>query len=177
MKKLIIIIIAIFILFFVYNNEKVDASVVIPDGAIRVRVIANSNTLWDQSMKMKVKEYIEDHLSILLVGVDDIDEAREIISDNIIRLNDDIDKLFLDNDYDMDFNINFGDNYFPNKEYRGVVYNEGVYESLVVTIGSGEGDNWWCVLFPPLCLLESDGEDVSDVVYRSWIVEMIDRIF
>ena len=68
------------------NNEKVDATVVIPEGAIRVRVIANSNTIEDQSMKMKVKKYIEDNLSVLLVDVKDIDEARGIINDNIYSI-------------------------------------------------------------------------------------------
>lgn len=168
---------AIMILFFVYSNEKVDASVVIPDGAIRVRVIANSNTIYDQNMKMKVKSYIEDNLSILLLNVDTVDEARDIINNNIDSLNDGIEEMFSNNDYNMDFKINFGDNYFPDKEYRGINYNEGVYESLVVTIGEGVGDNWWCVLFPPLCLLETSEEGVSDVEYRSWVVKMIDRIF
>jgi len=177
MKKFILVIMAIMILFFVYNNEKVDAEVVIPDGAIRVRVIANSNTIYDQNMKMKVKSYIEENLSVLLLGVETVQEARSIINDNMDSLNSNIEKIFFDNDYNMDFKINFGDNYFPDKEYKGVIYDEGVYESLVVTIGEGVGDNWWCVLFPPLCLLETSEEGVSDVEYRSWVVQMIDRIF
>ena len=119
----------------------------------------------------------EENLSVLLFGVDTVEEAREIINDNIDSLNSNIEKMFSDNDYNMDFKINFGDNYFPNKEYKGVIYDEGVYESLVVTIGEGVGDNWWCVLFPPLCLLETSEEEVSDVEYRSWVVQMIDRIF
>ena len=77
----------------------------------------------------------------------------------------------------MDYKINFGNNYFPDKEFKGVVYKEGEYESLVVTIGKGEGDNWWCVLFPPLCLLEGSDNNSSDVEYRSWVKDMLDRIF
>ena len=164
-------------MLLVYSNNKVDAEVVIPDGAIRVRVIANSNSLYDQSMKMKVKEYIENNLSILLLDVTDIDEARGIINSNIDSLNNGIDKIFLDNNYSMDYRVNFGNNYFPDKEYKGVVYKEGEYESLVVTIGKGEGDNWWCVLFPPLCLLEGKENNSNDVEYRSWVKDMIDRIF
>ena len=177
MRKYLFIIIAILVLFFVYSNNRVDAEVVIPDGAIRVRVIANSNTVKDQSMKMLVKEYIEDHLSVLLLDVQDIEEARNIIEDNIDDLNEEIDRIFLEHEYYVDYDIHFGDNYFPSKEYRGISYDEGVYESLVVTIGSGEGDNWWCVLFPPLCLLETDESESSDVEYRSWVMDMLDRIF
>ena len=164
-------------MLLVYSKTLVDALVVIPDGAIRVRVIANSNSLYDQSMKMKVKEYIENNLSVLLLDVTDIDEARGIINSNIDSLNNGIDKIFLDNDYNMNYRVNFGNNYFPDKEYKGVIYKEGEYESLVVTIGEGEGDNWWCVLFPPLCLLEGNENNSNDVEYRSWVKDMIDRIF
>ncbi len=177
MKKYILVVIAIFILFFVYIREQVDAEVVIPDGAIRVRVIANSNTIRDQSMKMLVKEYIEDNLSILLLDVDTTSEARDIIYDNIDDLNDHIQEIFLEHGYDMDYEVLFGDNYFPNKEYKGVIYYAGEYESLVVTIGEGQGDNWWCVLFPPLCLLDRTGKEAEDVEYRSWVMDMLDRIF
>ena len=108
MKKVILVILALVILFLVYNNEKVDATVVIPEGAIRVRVIANSNTIEDQSMKMKVKKYIEDNLSVLLVDVKDIDEARGIINDNIDLLKTNIDDIFVENDYNMTYDVNFG---------------------------------------------------------------------
>ena len=61
----------------------------------------------------------------------------------------------------------------PEKEYKGTTYEEGYYESLVITLGSGEGDNWWCVLFPPLCLLEA--EDSDDVEYTSYVKELVDK--
>ena len=73
----------------------------------------------------------------------------------------------------MGYDINFGYNYFPEKEYKGVKYNEGYYESLLVTLGEGKGDNWWCVLFPPLCLIEAD--ESSDVEYRSIIEEILEK--
>ena len=64
-------------------------------------------------------------------------------------------------------------NYFPSKEYKGVKYEEGYYESLVITLGKGEGDNWWCVLFPPLCLIE--GEEDTEVEYKSIVMEILDK--
>ena len=175
MRKYIFIIISLIIIFFVYSNNKVDAQVIIPDGAIRVRVIANSNTIKDQSMKMLVKEYIEENLSVLLLNVNDIDDARDIINNNIDSLNYNINKIFSNHDYNMEYKINFGNNYFPDKEYRGVIYSSGEYESLVVTIGSGEGDNWWCVLFPPLCLLEATEDNYDDITYTTYIKEIIDK--
>lgn len=178
MKKIIFFVIVFLMFIFLYIN--VNASVddiVIPDAAIRVRVIANSNSLYDQSMKMKVKNYIEKNLSVKLLDVDNVDAARNIIKDNIESLNKDIKNIFNDNDYNYDFIVHFGDNYFPSKEYRGVSYKSGNYESLVVTIGDGNGDNWWCVLFPPLCLLEGEENGVDDVEYQFFIEKIIRKYF
>ena len=57
----------------------------------------------------------------------------------------------------------------------GITYNEGYYESIVISIGEAEGDNWWCVLFPNLCLV--DLENNNDTEYKSWVVETINKIF
>ena len=178
MRKLILFILTVIVAFFVYVNVNADiGEIVIPEAAIRVRVIANSNTLYDQSMKMKVKAMIEKNISPLLIGVDNVSVARSIIRDNLDILESDIEAFFVNEDYDKDFIINFGDNYFPEKDYRGVHYDEGEYESLVVTIGEGVGDNWWCVLFPPLCLLEASESDVDDTEYQFFVAEMLEKIF
>ena len=175
MKKIIFIILLIILSVFVYVN--VNAEVIIPDSAIRVRVVPNSNSIKDQDMKEKVKNYVSNYMSIKLNGIDNVDEARNIINNNLVELNKDIRNIFDKNNYDMDFKINFGSNYFPNKVYKGVIYNEGDYESLVVYIGRAKGDNWWCVLFPPLCLLEADENETGEVEYRSFVRDMIDKIF
>ena len=178
MKKFILIILTVIVAFLVYVNVNADVGeIVIPEAAIRVRVIANSNSIDDQSMKMKVKAMIEKNISPLLVGVDNVEDARTIIRDNLDSLESDIEAFFINEDYDKDFVISFGDNYFPEKDYRGVHYDEGEYESLVVTIGEGVGDNWWCVLFPPLCLLEADESNVDDTEYQFFVAEMLGKIF
>ena len=176
LKKVIFVVIVLILALFVYINVNAD-EIVIPDAAIRVRVIANSNSIYDQRMKMKVKEYVESYIYPKIVDANTIEEARSIINNNIDGLNDGIDRLFNDNNYNMKYNINFGYNYFPSKEYKGVNYKEGEYESLVVTIGHGDGDNWWCVLFPPLCLLEGDDSNTSDVEYKFFVKEILNKIF
>jgi stage II sporulation protein R len=175
MKKIIFVILIIIISIFVYIN--VNAEVIIPGDAIRVRVVPNSNSVVDQNMKEKVKNYVSNYMTLKLDGVTNVDEARGIISDSLDELNSDIEKIFNDNGYDMDFNVSFGENHFPDKIYKGVVYNEGDYESLVVYIGEAKGDNWWCVLFPPLCLLEADEADTGEVEYKTIVGEVIDKIF
>ena len=173
MKK-IIIILTIITSFLIYNTIK-EQEIIIPDTSIRLRVIPNSNSILDQNMKNKVKQYLEKNTYILLENANDISTARKIINDNVSNLYIAISDIFKENNYNMKYDINFGYNYFPEKEYRKVKYKEGYYESIVITIGEGKGDNWWCVLFPNLCLV--DLENISDVEYKSWIEEKINKIF
>ena len=83
----------------------------------------------------------------------------------------------IDNNIKENYTINYGSNYFPEKEYKGVKYEEGEYESLVVTLGDGAGENFWCVLFPPLCLLEGEENEKDNIEYSSFIKEVIDKYF
>lgn len=176
MKKIIFVVITIMVAILVYVNVNAD-EIVIPESAIRVRVIADSNTIVDQSMKMKVKELVDKTISSALIDVDNVNDARDVINSNIEQLENEIKLLFKDNGYDKDFIIHFGDNYFPEKDYKGIHYQAGAYESLVVTIGEGEGDNWWCVLFPPLCLLEAEENEAGEAEYQFFVKKMLDKIF
>ena len=171
--KIYLLLFALIFFFYSYLSNSVVYSLKIPDKAIRIRIIPNSNSDFDQSMKLKVKEKLEITIFDLLKNVSTYDEARDIIKNNLNLIDKDIDKVFADNNYDMDYSVNYGFNYFPSKEYKGIKYEEGYYESLLVTLGKGEGDNWWCVLFPPLCLIE--GEESSEIEYKSFIKEILEK--
>ena len=173
-RKLILIILTIVTIYVVYNNVKAE-EIVIPNTAIRLRVIPNSNNLLDQEMKGKVKEYLEKNLYKNFANVNNIEEARTIINNNIPKIEEDIIIIFNENNYDMNFKVKYGNNYFPEKEYKGITYKEGYYESLVVEIGEAKGDNFWCVLFPSLCLLET--EETTEVEYKLGVLELINKIF
>lgn len=174
MKKTLFIIISIIITYVIIGNVVV-ANNIIPDDAIRIRIIPNSNSEYDQNIKYKVKETIENDMKNLLTNVKNIDDARNIIKNNLDGIQDNISKTLQKNDYDLPFNVNFGFNYFPKKEFKGIVYKEGYYESVVVTLGSGLGDNWWCVLFPPLCMIEA--EESTDLEYTTMVKSIIDKYF
>ena len=174
MKKTLFIIISIIIIYVIIGNVVV-ANNIIPDDAIRIRIIPNSNSEYDQSIKYKVKETIQNDMKNLLTNVKNIDDARNIIKNNLDGIQDNISKTLQKNDYDLPFNVNFGFNYFPKKEFKGIVYKEGYYESVVVTLGSGLGDNWWCVLFPPLCVIEA--EESTDLEYTTMVKSIIDKYF
>ena len=172
MKKTIFIFLGIILVYIIIGNI-VSANNLIPDDAIRIRIIPNSNSTYDQDMKAKVKEEVKISMYNLLKDVKGSNEAKQIIMSNLDLIDSSITTLFTKENYNQNYSVNYGLNYFPEKEYKGIKYNEGYYESLVVTIGEGKGDNWWCVLFPPLCLLEA--EDSTDVEYTSFVKEMLDK--
>ena len=173
MKKILIVLVVL-TMFLIYNEVK-EKPIIIPDTAIRLRVIPNSNTSLDQNMKNQVKKYLEQYTYKKLENINNINDARKIINNNLDNIDKSINNIFKKNNYNMDYNINFGYNYFPEKEYKQVKYKEGYYESIVITIGDGKGDNWWCVLFPNLCLV--DLENNEQIEYKSWVAEKLNKIF
>ena len=174
MKKLLFLLLAVLSIYLVYLKVNAD-TIVIPDSAIRLRVIPNSNSVEDQSMKEKIKIYLEDSVYNLLGSTETVDEARNIIKKEIPNVEKNVQSIFDSNNYNMKFKVNFGYNYFPVKEYKGITYDSGYYESLVVSIGEAKGDNWWCVLFPPLCLMENN--KTTDTEYKFYVGEILKKIF
>lgn len=151
--------------------------IIIPKEAIRIRVIANSNDEYDQNIKNELKDIVEDEMYYLLKDTLDINKARILINNDLTNLDNKVDEYLKSKDYKLGHNINFGYNYFPEKEYKGIKYDEGMYESVVVTLGSGKGDNWWCVMFPPFCLIEAHDKGTTDIEYRWLIKDLINKYF
>ena len=163
MKNLfIIIILAVIVSVFISDKDYV----MIPSTSIRMRVIAASNSEVDQNNKLIVKSALEETIKNLDLPKN-FEEADEYINSNKDNIDNSIKKLV--NHESITFKSNYGYNYFPQKEWNGVVYPSGNYKSYVVTIGNGEGENWWCVMYPPLCLLD----DKDEYTYRSLIKEVL----
>lgn len=174
MKKIVALLIFI-ISIYVFIGNSLAKSDIIPEEAIRIRVIANSNSTYDQQVKLKVKEELEQEMYNLLKNTKGINQARSKITTNLNNIDSKVLKVLHEENYSLSYNINYGMNYFPKKEFKGITYKEGYYESLVVTLGEGLGDNWWCVLFPPLCMLEA--EESTDVEYTTMAKELINKYF
>ena len=170
MKKIISIILIIMLSFYCI---KVVANK-IPEDAIRIRVVANSDSEYDQKIKQKVSNLLKSEMYYLLKDVNDVEKVRQIINDNLDKIDNNIYSLLKKENYNLGYTINYGENYFPEKNYKGITYSEGYYESILVTLGSGEGENWWCVLFPPFCLIEAEESD--EVEYKFFLQELIEKI-
>ena len=133
----------------------------IKDKLIRFHVIANSDTEEDQSLKLKVRDKVVEALSEKLKGVTSLEEAEIILNDNIDYVNNIAKDVILNNNYDYEVNTMLSYENFPDKVYGDYVFPQGNYEAFRVIIGSGQGRNWWCVMFPSLCFVDESKSDVN----------------
>lgn len=156
---LILTILMGFLLFYTYIGDSENNH----EGIIRLHVIANSNTVGDQALKLKVRDaviaYMEDQEDLATV-----DETRDFLKGDLNRLETIADGIIAAEGYDYTAKADIGVRYIPEKTYGDITFPAGNYEALNITLGKGEGENWWCVLFPPLCLLDEGTENDPDVV-------------
>lgn len=122
MKKLLIILSVIVLLLCINKKEEI----IIPKNSIRFRVIANSNNLEDQKLKKELVKSLEDEIKII-EKANNIDEARVIINNNIDNIEKKLNKQLEKSNYNKNITIKYGNNYFPQKEYKGIKYEEGKY--------------------------------------------------
>lgn len=174
MKRLILFILTIIVLINIIGTYKEDYYI-IPDESIRIRIIPNSDNLTDQYIKKQVKTNLEIEIEEDLKKSNSIEESRKIINNNLNNYQKTVEEVLKNENVSQSFQIDYGYHYFPEKTYKGVKYKKGEYESLLVTLGKGKGDNWWCILFPPLCSLEVDENNNEDIEYSLYIKEMFEK--
>ena len=133
----------------------------IKDKLIRFHVIANSDTEEDQNLKLKVRDKVVEALSEKLKGVESLEEAEEILEDNIEYVNEIARQVITSNNYDYEVNTMLSYENFPDKVYGDYVFPQGNYEAFRVIIGEGKGQNWWCVMFPSLCFVDESKNEVD----------------
>ncbi|WP_286909087.1 stage II sporulation protein R [Clostridium sp. UBA1652] len=159
-------IIAIVNLYFFVGAKQVksDEEIVkdISEKLIRFHVIANSDEETDQQLKIKVKDNIINYIFPKLKDSKSIDESREILRNNNKQILKIAEKTIKENGYNYTVNSTLDRENFPEKNYGNITLPQGEYEAYRVIIGSGQGKNWWCVMFPPLCFVDVTKGQVSD---------------
>lgn len=173
MKKLLIIFLIVIPLSVLSKNKQDE--IIIPKEAIRFRVLANSNNSYDQKVKMKLSIELQKEIQELLKETKNIKEAKQIINNNMELLNMKIKEILRKENYKDDYKLSFGNTFFPEKKYKDIIYEKGYYDTLLITLGKGEGHNWWCVLFPPLCLMEAEETNTGKTEYKFFIKEILDK--
>lgn len=147
----------------------------LPSQVVRIHIRANSNSEIDQGVKLLVRDKITEYLSDVLCGCASKNEALSVIQKHGSRLKQIADLTLKSNGFAYKSAVSVKKEQFPDKTYGEHFFPSGVYDALIIELGSGEGDNWWCVAFPPLCFVpDGDGETVA---YKSWVKEQLDKIF
>lgn len=161
MKKNLYSILFVLFLFFIYiilcaNSYTNAVSSNISSSVFRLHVIANSNSDEDQNLKYMVRDNILEYMNTLLdnKNISSRDEILKIISNNLDEFEYIAQNTIYENGYDYDVKIEIGNFPFPTKNYGDISLPSGCYDALRIKIGQAQGQNWWCVMFPPLCFID-----------------------
>ena len=153
-----------------YSLDRLQAN------CIRIHIRANSNSKEDQAVKLKVRDAVTAYLTSVLDGCKTKQQAAEAIEKSRCDLQNIANSALYQSGFAYKTSIRLTNEYFPNREYDGYTFPAGNYDALIMELGSGKGDNWWCVAFPPLCFVPS-GNSGEKIVYKSWVKEMLDKLF
>lgn len=179
MKKVVIIsfliaLIAGLALFFAGNaGRSYSANPADADAYLRVHIRANSNGARDQEVKYKVRDEVVAYLTPIVAECNTKEEAIEKIEQNLDGASLIADRTLKQYGYSYGARASIRREEFPTRIYEGVTLAAGVYDALILELGAGEGDNWWCVVYPPLCF----GSGNCKVEYKSKIAEIVRRFF
>lgn len=134
----------------------------IAEQIIRLHVIANSDSEEDQAVKLKVKETIITYLRGEMMDAHTVEEARQTIREHLPEVEEIAREKLLEEGYTYEVSASLEDCYFPVKEYGDMTFPAGEYEALRVKLGKSSGRNWWCVMYPTLCFVDSTYQVVPE---------------
>ena len=166
MKKLTVVLTIIFAFILGgcnFNNN---------ESYLRIHIRANSNSHTDQTIKYEIKNLCVEYLSEYVPECESKDEVITMLNTQKQPLKAIIDEFLSRKGFEYDCNISINNEFFPTRSYGDLTLEEDYYDALIINLGSGTGDNWWCVVYPPLCFNTN-----SNVVYKSKIKELIESIW
>lgn len=126
----------------------------ISESVFRLHVIANSDNQEDQDLKYKVRDKLIEYMNSKLGNISTKKEAMNIVVENLENFKEIAQKTIKDEGYNYSVNLKVGNFEFPTKKYGDISLPAGYYDALRVEIGEAKGQNWWCVMFPPLCFVD-----------------------
>ncbi|MCD8003729.1 MAG: stage II sporulation protein R [Clostridia bacterium] len=162
MKKLLVFASAVLLLFAISAFIPSCSEMAIYDDVIRLHVLANSDSEYDQSLKLYVRDAVLSYVDGIISAANNKEEAEALISDATAEIESVAKSAVIEYGGDYDVTVTLSKEEYPRKSYGAVTLPSGTYTSLRVMIGDAEGANWWCVLFPRLCTslaLEASSED------------------
>lgn len=143
---------------------------------LRIHIRANSNKEVDQSIKYEIKDMLVEFLTPIFEDVKSKDEAIEKVEDVKYIIESKCDQFLKERGFDYKSNIKVNNEYFPTRTYVNTTLESGYYDAVIVELGEANGDNWWCVMYPPLCFVNKNDTDMQ-IKFKSKILEWIDWLF
>ena len=150
-------------LYIPKNEVTANDALIIPNDAIRLRILANSDSKSDQALKRLVRDEVNKAITVWVSDLTSKEEARKVLHTRLPEIQRIAEQVVRKQNSKQDVQVELGKVEFPTKLYGQFLYPAGQYEAVLITLGEGTGANWWCVLFPPLCFLDfSNGVAVSE---------------
>lgn len=200
MKKLLVTNLIILICLFVGCTNILDTNSLqgdeliyedIKDEIIRFHVLANSDSEEDQELKLKVRDAVIEYVYNDLKNSDSINESRQYLINNKTLIEEIAKEEIIKLGYTYEVTSNLSKENFPDKMYGDILFPQGEYEAFRILIGEAEGQNWWCVMFPPLCFVDESKETIDNyrtkkilevksdnkIIFKSKIFDGIKKIF
>lgn len=161
-KKTIFIMIFLFLIYFIFYSVSYSHSVSeeLEETVFRLHIIANSDSKEDQELKLFVRDNIIEYLHQFTFSSKN--ELIKFLEENKSEIENIIQKSITEKGFTYPFEVEISNSFFPQKQYNNIELPSGTYDGLKVKIGKSSGKNWWCVLFPPMCLIDSSTCELPD---------------
>lgn len=140
---------------------------------LRIHIRANSNDEQDQAVKLKVKDAVVEYLIPLLAKAETKEDAERVLRSHKEEIALEAANALRKEGFRYGAKADVKSEEFPTRQYGSETFPSGVYDALIVELGEGKGDNWWCVAFPPLCFTPNSNS--KNIVYKSKIIEIINK--
>lgn len=172
MKKIILAVVALVVLVAVVAvvpSKKTNADF------LRIHIRADSNNTADQNVKYEVKNAVVDFLTPYLANATSKQKAMSIVKSRLKDIEEVCDKVLAQNGFTYSSHAKLTEEQFPDRAYGDVTLAAGVYDALIIELGSGSGNNWWCVVYPPLCFVGGESNGTNQIVYKSKLQEIVNE--
>ncbi len=143
---------------------------------LRLHIRANSNSEIDQNVKYEIKDVMVDFLTPLLCNVESKEKAIEIVNNNSSLIKSKCLDVLNKKGFNYSVSLRVANEFFPTRTYVNTTLESGYYDAVIVELGDAVGDNWWCVMYPPLCFVNKN-ENTNQIKYKSIIYDWLKKLF
>lgn len=171
MKRIIIGAVAVVILLVIIFAAPIGQTA----DYLRIHIRANSDSSTDQSVKYKVKAAVVEYLTPFVAEAHTKTQAMNVVESHLKGIESVADRVLAENGFTYRSHAKLNKESFPDRSYNGVTLEAGVYDALILELGSASGANWWCVVYPPLCFVGGESDGTNQIRYKSKIMEIISQ--